>query len=140
MAVFRVSKNDSEDLGFAVSCLFSGAITRDEFTAWVYWVIEKADHDLPGFFFELDDFGPYLKDIYAAIGFTPSYGPSDSEIAALQGIGYKRGSLQPSVEAVRNGEKYSPARAAACLSQNPDVESRFQAAFPFLDADPGVTT
>lgn len=135
MTIFRVSKGDSDDLGFAVTCLFTRAITQDEFTAWVYWAIEHAENDLPGFFFELDDFGPFLKDIYAAIGFAPSSGLSDCERDALAAIGYRRGLLEPAPDSIGIGERQSPEQAAACLARHPHNETRFRAAFPFLDAD-----
>ena len=132
MPVFRVSKDDGDDLGFALSCLFAKAITRAEFTAWVYWVIEHAEHDLPAFLFELDDFGPYLKDIYAAVGFVPSSDVTDAERGALEAIGLRRGLAAPTAESIHAGERLSPDRAEVCLAENPHIDARFRSAFPFL--------
>lgn len=132
MANFRVSKNDSEDLGFAVTCLFTGSISRDEFNQWIYWVIANTDDELPTFFYYLDEFGPGLKDIYAVIGFSPSEDFSESETAALEAIGYRRKTLEPDSYAIKIGERSSPEKAARCLTRNPHIERRFEAAFPFL--------
>ncbi len=129
---FSVSRSDSRDLGFAVSCLFAGAIDRAEFVKWVYWVIETSEEDLPHFFYELDDAGPYLKDLYAAIGFVPDSPLTPAEEAALQAIGYRRGTLTPDAERISIGEKSSPERAVAALIDLPSIEARFHAAFPFL--------
>lgn len=135
MPVFRVQKKTSEDLGFAISCLFSGAISREEFNQWVYWVIETSEAELPGFFFELDEFGPYLKDIYAAVGFVPSSTLTTGQTTALEAIGYRRGTLPLDEGRVQIGERSSPEKAAGSLNAHPEIDERFRVAFPFLNPD-----
>ncbi|MDO5658438.1 MAG: hypothetical protein Q4G36_08970 [Paracoccus sp. (in: a-proteobacteria)] len=49
MGRFRLTKSDSEDIGFVQSCLTAGIISFDEFKKWIFWVVETED-DVPSYF------------------------------------------------------------------------------------------
>ena len=122
---FRVWKNNGEDLGFAIACLVTGAVTFDEFKEWLYLVIEHAD-DLPGYIFDiLDikerfDFKPSIT-----IGFVPHWEHMDRELDAIEAITYNRRSEYISDAASRKD-------ALKALEENPHIEQRFRETFPFI--------
>ena len=54
---WMIYKDNSKDLGFALSCLFSQAITMNEFKQWLDIVLMDTPTDeLPNYFFDLIDF------------------------------------------------------------------------------------
>lgn len=130
MAKFRVTIEDSYDLGFADACLLSAAISREEFSKWVYWVIEHSDDELPTYFFGLDSLERRAGALYRAIGFVPSPDLSDSESNAIDGIAYKRGAYDPPPNYDAHIGREDALRA---LADNPHIEQRFRDTFPFLD-------
>ena len=51
---WKIHKENSEDLGFAISCFFKRAITADEFKKWLDIVLMDTPTDeLPNYFFDL---------------------------------------------------------------------------------------
>lgn len=128
MDFFKVEKENSHDLGFAHACCLSGAITRDEFKSWVYWVIEHSNQELPGFFFDLIDLPDISRSFYDAVGFVPSTGLNDEEAVALDGIAYMRGANDEVDYDVHIGRE----DALATLRSNPQVIVRFRETFPFV--------
>ena len=70
--MWKVTKNDSEDLAFALACLFSQAISLNEFKIWIVKVIEQLSYEeTPLYLFKLLDFNESLFNIYNVVGFTP---------------------------------------------------------------------
>lgn len=51
---FRLSKEDSADIGFALACLTGGAIHFREFKEWLFHVIKHCD-DPPAYIFDMLD-------------------------------------------------------------------------------------
>ena len=126
---FKLEKNNSDDIGFASTCLIADILSFEEFKQWLYYVIEHAD-DVPTYFFDILDikekFDFTLKR-HEVIGFTPSWqGSSDKEEDALDGIGYKRNSDFSS-------DASSKEAALKALSENPHIEQRFRDTFPFIE-------
>lgn len=125
---FRVWKDNGEDLGFAISCLMTGAVTFDEFKEWLYIVIENTDN-LPGYIFDiLDikerfDFKPSMT-----IGFIPHWAHVDRELDAIEAIAYKRRADYTS-DAVNQDD------ALNALAENPHIERRFYEIFSFIEPD-----
>lgn len=130
MAKFRLSRDDSSDLGFALTCLISGVISFDEFKEWIYYVIEHEDiDDIPGHFFKILDIkikSDFTLRVREIIGFYPGFNPTDNERRAICAIGYKR------FEGY-NSDFTPKERALAASSRNPHIEQRFRAAFPFIE-------
>ncbi|MCU4419157.1 hypothetical protein [Acinetobacter bereziniae] len=87
----RIHKEDNEDLGFAIGCLYSQAISLNEFRSWIEYVIEISDiEDIPQYIFDLADFDDYLFHIPKVVGFIASSGLSEEQNKALEGINYLR--------------------------------------------------
>lgn len=130
MTVWRVEREDDEDLGFVLDCVFAGAIDRAEFREWVWHVVGTAEHPLPSFFFDLDAVESFPAGLFRAIGFSPAVAPTEAERAALSAIAWARG--RASAERVEAGEIAPRAEAEAALAAAPHVAARFRAAFPFI--------
>lgn len=118
----RIYKEDSDDLGFALSCLACQAITIGEFKEWVAFVIGSFDH--PEEFIDLLEVR-YLADVYKVIRYAPILADREAIERALYGIAYYRfGDLFDA--SVPEGA------AKEALSQREDVLARFREAFPFI--------
>ena len=56
--MWKIEKEDCADLDFAISCLFSEAISLSEFKTWLAIVInEMPIEKIPLYIFDLIDFG-----------------------------------------------------------------------------------
>jgi hypothetical protein len=124
---FRLTKTDSEDIGFASTCLVAGAITFSEFKGWLYFVIQHTD-DVPNYFFDILDIQEkfdYTLKRHSIVGFTLGWECTRQEENALDGIAYKRNSNHDSDSVSRND-------ALIALKENPHIEKRFRDLFPFI--------
>jgi len=115
---------DSSALGFAVTSLFYGAISMEEFHQWAAGVLEQNSEDMDLLLGLVDFTGPPAK-IYGVIGFVPDWPFNAGAKAALLAIAYRRGT--PPVDA-----GMGPSEAAAKSLHYPEVETRFREAFPFV--------
>lgn len=88
---FRLTQNDSQDIGFALSCLNFRAIHFREFKEWVCYVIEHAD-DPPGYLFDMLDI-KQLVDFKPVqiMGWRSSATITGDEADVLTGISFRRG-------------------------------------------------
>lgn len=125
----RITREDSDDLGFVIDCLYSHAITMDEFNEWITRL--TADHDdLPLFVFDLIDFTDEdrlkLSHWQTYGGFVPYWQATESETAALVGIGVRRFGEVESDFCTRD-------EALVSLSRHPTIVDRFHETFPFVD-------
>ena len=78
--MWKIYKEESSDLGFAIGCLFSEAINLNEFRQWVELCINDLNQDeIPLYMFDLIDFEDSLAKIHLVIGFVPSSGLSKTE-------------------------------------------------------------
>lgn len=74
MSAEGLTREDGKVIGFVVSCLYSCAITRDEFQQWLLYVIDKNEvDDLPLYIFDLLDFNAPLFLIDKVIGFVTGW-------------------------------------------------------------------
>lgn len=122
-------KNNSETIGFVVSCLFSSAISISEFNDWVTDLIEKNDIvELPDYIFDLIDYNDSIAKIFKVIGFTPSWGATQEERNAIDGIRVMRGIEV--YEKVITNEK-----ALKNLSDNQHILESYKYIFPFINID-----
>jgi len=118
----KIDKENSDDLGFALSALACQAITIDEFKEWVGFVIGNFQY--PEEFVDLLD-AQFIVDACKAIPFTPTLADREAIEKALYGVAYSRfsGLFDASVP--------EPA-AREALSQRGDVLDRFRETFPFI--------
>ena len=122
--MWKVLKNDNEDLGFALNCLFNQAISFKEFREWLEIVIEDNDiSNMPSYIFELLDFEGKLFELNNIIGFAPDYEPSEKDEKAVIGIAFLR---NENVYDIDKGE------AIKALKENEDIYQKFVKIFPFV--------
>ena len=124
---FKLTREDNgEDIGFAISCMYSQAITLDEFKSWIdYVILNSKVEDLPSYIWEIVDWdGKYI--IYEYIGFTP-YGIEGRLSDALTGIAIKRN--------MDIFEPVSKKKALDALRKNPNLVKKFKDFFPFIKFD-----
>jgi hypothetical protein len=126
-----LTKNDSADIGFALTALLCGAIQFREFKEWLYFVIEHVEEPPTYVYDMLDvelrvDFKPQK-----IMGWTTSGSLSDDEHDALEGIGFLRGisDFEDRVSRVKAIEK---------LRSNDLFHDRVRNFFPFIDLDNSV--
>ncbi|HEZ6779543.1 TPA: hypothetical protein WI781_000864 [Neisseria meningitidis] len=90
--MWKIIKEDSDDLGFAIKCLFSQSIDLNEFKLWIEQVIRDMPiEDIPFYIFDLADLDEEIDNIYNIIGFVSSYSLSKLRRNALTGIAFLRG-------------------------------------------------
>ena len=86
---WKIHKENSEDLGFAISCFFKRAITSDEFKKWLDIVLmDTPTEELPNYFFDLIDGDVF--DIFKNMSYVPHDNLSRYEEYAVEGIAYIR--------------------------------------------------
>mgnify|MGYP003610307570 FL=1 len=126
--MWKIYKENSSDLGFAIGCLFSQAINLIEFRQWVELCITDLNQDeIPLYMFDLVDFEDSLYKIHLIIGFVPSSGLSKTEETALEGISYLRGIDIFNPIATKE-------TALNTLKQNLHILEKFKRTFPFVQA------
>lgn len=121
---FKVTGGYSDELlAFVLTCLFCGAIERQEFNAWCAQAISLTK--APDFLFGLIDFNDEVFKIYKVIGYVPHWEHSDAYEYALYGIAVGRG-FEPYDMPV------SPDEALANLDALPEVKRVFVEVFDFI--------
>ncbi|MFK7640917.1 hypothetical protein ACI43T_00150 [Neisseria oralis] len=128
--MWKIIKDDSDDLGFAIICLFSQSIDLNEFKLWIEQVIRDMPiEDTPFYIFDLADFDEEIANIDNIVGFVSSYSLSKSKKDALTGIAFLRGIdvYDPPI---------SKEKALKALKKHPEIYQRFQHFFPFVELPP----
>ncbi|WP_127210207.1 hypothetical protein [Neisseria meningitidis] len=128
--MWKIIKEDSDDLGFAIKCLFSQSIDLNEFKLWIEQVIRDMPiEDIPFYIFDLADLDEEIDNIYNIIGFVSSYSLSKLRRNALTGIAFLRGIdvYNPPV---------SKEKALKALEKYPEIYQKFQHFFPFVELPP----
>jgi len=129
---WRVTREQSDDLGFALTCLTAWAVDLDEFKVWVYRVIVDSD-ELHEHLLDMGDaherFDVTLRR-QEIIGWSPSWSPSRRQRHAIDGIAYAR------VPGYRSDAVDRDA-AIDALSRSPEIVDRFRRFFPGVDI-PGI--
>lgn len=127
MNQLALTKENSTTIGFVVSCIFAGAITKRELQAWADHVLVSFD-SYPLYMVELSSSDEALCHIFRVIGFVPHCGLSDAGKDALVGIAFVRGFEQFEPTPSRD-------RALSALSAHPTVLARFRETFPFISVE-----
>ncbi|ARB04359.1 TPA: hypothetical protein ACFP4U_001639 [Neisseria lactamica] len=125
--MWKIIKEDSDDLGFAIKCLFSQSIDLNEFKLWIEQVIRDMPiEDIPFYIFDLADLDEEIDNIYNIIGFVSSYSLSKLRRNALTGIAFLRGIdvYDPPV---------SKEKALKALEKHPEIYHKFKRFFPFVE-------
>ncbi|ENW2336019.1 hypothetical protein LBY69_001075 [Neisseria gonorrhoeae] len=125
--MWKIIKEDSDDLGFAIKCLFSQSIDLNEFKLWIEQVIRDMPiEDIPFYIFDLVDFNGGIGDIDNIVGFVSSYSLSKSKKNALTGIAFLRGIdvYDPPI---------SKEKALKALKKHPEIYHKFKRFFPFVE-------
>ena len=123
---WMIYKDNSKDLGFALSCLFSQAITMNEFKQWLEIVLMDIPTDeLPNYFFDLIDEDVF--DIFKNMSYVPHSSLSRYEKYALEGIAYIR-KVRSLTDMLAKEET-----ALKALQNNPQILERFKQFFPFVE-------
>ncbi|HEZ0780361.1 TPA: hypothetical protein WGQ89_000828 [Neisseria meningitidis] len=128
--MWKIIKEDSDDLGFAIKCLFSQSIDLNEFKLWIEQVIRDMPiEDIPFYIFDLADLDEEIDNIYNIIGFVSSYSLSKLRRNALTGIAFLRGIdvYDPPV---------SKEKALKALKKHPEIYQKFRHFFPFVELPP----
>ena len=128
--MWKIIKEDSDDLGFAIKCLFSQSIDLNEFKLWIEQVIRDMPiEDIPFYIFDLADLDEEIDNIYNIIGFVSSYSLSKLRRNALTGIAFLRGIdvYDPPI---------SKEKALKALEKYPEIYQKFQHFFPFIELPP----
>ena len=123
---WKIHKENSRDLGFALMCLSYQSITIEELKKWLDIVLmDTPTEELPNYFFNLVDADQ--GHIGNDIGYAPSSNLSRYEKYALEGIAYIR-KVRPLIDMVVKEEK-----ALKSLQNNPQILERFKKFFPFVE-------
>ncbi|QOG49541.1 hypothetical protein IBX82_01135 [Neisseria gonorrhoeae] len=124
--MWKIHKEDSDDLGFAIKCLFSQSIDLNEFKLWIEQVIRDMPiEDIPFYIFDLADF-QWLDDLIDIVGFVSENSLSKSQKNALTGIAFLRGIdvYDPPI---------SKEKALKALKKHPEIYHKFKRFFPFVE-------
>lgn len=121
----HVTIDDDADLGFALACLISRAISASEFREWVHTVSEEMT-DAPEFLqglSSLDQRHDILVHWPDVVGFWPSWEPRRTEDKAITGIAYARFPDHHADDVTRSC-------ALATLGKSRKLSARFAEFFP----------
>jgi hypothetical protein len=124
MKQLALTKENSTTIGFVVSCIFAGAIDKQELQAWADHVLVSTD-SYPLYIVDLSTFNEDLFHIFRVIGFVPHCDLTETEKDALVGIAFVRGREQ--FEPVPSQDQ-----ALAALAAHLPVLARFRDTFPFI--------
>ena len=128
--MWKIIKEDSYDLGFAIICMFYDALHISEFKLWLDIVVRDTPIDkIPLYIFDLIDFDKSIGGIYDVIGVV-NYGYiSNDQKNALTGIAFLRGIdvYDPPI---------SKEKALKALKKHPEIYQKFQHFFPFVELPP----
>lgn len=128
--MWKITKEQGQDLSFATYCLLSAAINSQEFKLWLEKVVLDIPADnTPFYIFDLIDFEGEVADIYNILNFVPNTDLSKDQDDALTGIAFLRGIdiYDPPV---------SKEKALKALKKHPEIYQRFQHFFLFVELPP----
>lgn len=112
-----------ELMAFVITCLFCGAISRDEFNLWCAQALEL--NNVPVFLYDLIDFHDEIFKVYKVIGYVPHWEHAEEDEHALYGVAVRRG-FAPYDMPLTSDE------ALACLEASPNIEQLFGQVFDFI--------
>ncbi len=112
-----------ELMAFVVTCLFCGAISRDELNTWCAQALSL--DNAPVFLYDLMDFHEEIFKIFQVIGYVPHWEHAEDDEYALYGIAVRRG-FEP------YNMSLTPNKALAYLEATPDIEKLFCQVFNFI--------
>lgn len=123
MSLNDTSCFSDELMAFVITCLFCGAISRDELNLWCAQALSL--NKAPVFLYDLMDFHDEIFKIYKVIGYVPYWGHAENDERALYGIAVRRG-FEP------YDMPLTPDEALVCLEATPDIARLFSQVFDFI--------
>lgn len=123
MSLSETSCYNDELMAFVITCLFCGAISKDELNLWCAQALSL--NDAPVFLYDLMDFHDEIFKIFKVIGYVPHWEHAEDDEHALYGIAIRRG-FEP------YDMPLTPDEALACLEASPDIERLFGQVFDFV--------
>lgn len=112
-----------ELMAFVITCLFCGAISRDELNVWCAQALSL--DNAPVYLYDLMDFHDEIFRIFKVIGYVPHWEHTEDEEYAIYGIAVRRG-FEP------YDMPLTPDKALACLAAKSDIEQLFGQVFDFV--------
>ena len=123
--MWKIYKDDGQDLSFAISCLYYDAINMNEFNQWIEEVIRTTKiEDIPDYIFSLLE-NQDIYNIYNIIGFVPDGYLDSNKKDSLFGIALFRGTKLYDMNVSEN-------YALALLKENPEILKIFHRIFPLI--------
>lgn len=123
MSLGETSCFSDELMAFVITCLFCGAISRDELNLWCAQALSL--NSAPFFLYDLMDFHDEIFKVYKVIGYVPYWEHTEDDEHALYGIAVRRG-FTPYDMPLTSDE------ARACLEASPGIERLFGQVFEFI--------
>lgn len=123
MSLSETSCFSDELMAFVITCLFCGAIRKDELNLWCAQALSL--NNAPVFLYDLMDFHDEIFKVYKVIGYVPHWEHAEDDENALYGIAVRRG-FEP------YDMPLAPDEALACLEASPDIERLFGQVFDFI--------
>ena len=125
-----LTRNNCDDLGFAILCYERNAAEKKEFLDWLYGIVRTVTvESFPRYLIDLIDClesDDCSISIYNIIGFVPTTGMTKREKDAVYGITY-----------MRNQEFYdipiTKKKALEALEKHPEIYHKFKRFFPFVE-------
>ncbi|MFF7062547.1 hypothetical protein [Pseudomonas sp. NPDC008258] len=123
-STIELNKFNDELLAFVVTCLFCGAIRKDELNVWSAEALVL--EDAPSYLYDLLEFDEDLFKIFKVIGHVPTWEHTQVQEYALYGIAVSRG-FNPFDMPI------SAEKALDYLASAPEVEALFRSVFSFVN-------
>ena len=125
-----LTRNNCDDLGFAILCYERNAAEKKEFLDWLYGIVRTVPvESFPRYLIDLIDClesAACSISIYNIIGFVPTTDMTKKEKDAVYGITY-----------MRNQEFYdipiTKKKALEALEKHPEIYHKFKRFFPFVE-------
>lgn len=112
-----------ELIGFVITCLFCGAIKKEEFNTWCAQAVLLLD--APEYLHDLMTFDDEIFKIYKVVGYVPHWEHSDDDEHALYGIAILRGFAPYDMPLTATD-------ALGQLDKSSDIKKIFKRVFDFI--------
>ncbi|OEC32590.1 hypothetical protein SAMN05216600_1347 [Pseudomonas cuatrocienegasensis] len=123
MNAIELDSFNDELMAFVITCLFCGAISKDELNTWCAQALSL--NNAPAFLYGLMVFQDEISKVYKVIGYVPHWEHAEGDEYALYGIAVRR-DFKPYDMPVTTNE------ALTHLDASPHIENLFKEVFAFI--------
>ena len=123
MNTIELNSFNDELMAFVITCLFCGAISKDELNTWCAQTLSL--NNATNFLYDLMDFQDEIFKVYKVIGYVPHWEHEKGDEYALYGIAVRRG-FKPYDMPISTNE------ALTHLEASPHIENLFKEVFAFI--------